>query len=420
MLTKRFSLFTLGGTGVGLVSLGFISACIYAEKTYQLNYSDLNLYLLILTPLTFILCMFLIKNFFPGAEGSGIPQVLLALASKKDFEHNRYLSWKIFCGKLLIIPIFLIGGSLGYEGPAVQIGAVFMAMYGRFFKVKESLLRALVLAGGGAGLAAAFGAPLTGIVFVIEELAKDYRGKITLYILTSIMVSGLICEAFLGHYIYLGYTLPNLYIRLLNPENYPAVILCGILGGLFGGLFSLILTSGTLLFSKIKPQYYYYFIFCLGLIVALANVLAGSFLAGSGQAETQALMLGQHVHAHYGLFKVIALLATYFTGLPCGLFTPSLTLGAVMGQFIVNEIPGLNVHFIILLSMVAFLSGVTQAPLTSFTIVMEATGQDSLLPVLIAVSLISSFVSALVMKKPLYEELGAIILLKTKSIPLSS
>jgi H+/Cl- antiporter ClcA len=319
----------------------------------------------------------------------------------------------------LIIPVFLIGGSIGYEGPAVQIGAAFMLMYGRFFKITGPAQRGLILAGGGAGLAAAFGAPLTGIVFIIEELAKKYKGQISLYILACVMMSGLICESFLGHYIYIGHELPTIIIKSLSNENYPAIVFCGLIGGLFGGMFCLILTNGSKLITYIQPPFYL-LVFILGLVVAFVNFFGGPHLAGSGQAEIRAIVAGGHMHFEYFPLKAIGLLATYFSGLPGGLFTPALSLGGALGNYIVTAFPELNAHLIILLCMASFLSGVTQAPITSFTIVMEATGQDALLPVLIAVSLIANAVATFIVKKPLYEELAAMLALKKNSIGLLS
>ncbi len=141
-----------------------------AETLFEQLFSRWTEQTIWITPIGFIVIAWIIKRFAPEAEGGGVSQTLTAL--RDDYIlYNRYLSLPALLGKFLLIPGYLIGASMGYEGPIVQMGAVVMVQIARYFQItRQDLLRLAIMAGGGAGLAAAFGAPLSGIIFTIEEL----------------------------------------------------------------------------------------------------------------------------------------------------------------------------------------------------------------------------------------------------------
>lgn len=403
MSKKPLFVFILGGLLVGFSVLLIVQACRSAEEHYILMQQHYFYSMALFTFFSLIGLSLLICGIFPHATGSGIPQVLVALSRNSSTEMTPYLSMQSLIGKLLLIPTFLIGGSLGYEGPAVQIGAIIMFNIGQLFKINEKFTKSMIIAGSGAGLAAAFSAPLTGIVFIFEELGKNFLAKISFEILSCIIVSGLVCEYVLGHYIYLGSILNPILIHQLDSINYIAIAICGLTGGLLGSIFSYILIIGSKYFAQFSKKTFFYSICCCAFTVTLINFFTNGNFAGSGQHDVQLVFANAPLNTLFIPLKIITLICTYLIKLPVGLFTPSLCIGANLGDLIASIFPHFNEGFIILLSMTAFLTGVTQAPLTSFTIVMEASGQDSLLPALMATSLLSHLVAQKIMKIPLYE-----------------
>ena len=146
------------------------------------------------------------------------------------------LSLRIAFGKILVTLVALASGaSIGREGPTVQVGASIMHALRRYARFPAlDIDRGLVLAGGAAGIAAAFNTPLAGVVFAIEELSRSFEERTSGVILTAVIVAGVTALALVGNYTYFGRT----SVALTVPQMWVAVPVCGILGGLLGGLFS--------------------------------------------------------------------------------------------------------------------------------------------------------------------------------------
>ncbi len=124
-----------------------------------------------LAPAGLALSVLLTRTLFPGAQGSGIPQVIAALHMHEPERIDAVLSLRIAVGKVLLTLLGLgCGASIGREGPTVQVGATIMHALGRVLRLpRQDAYRAMVLAGGAAGVAAAFNTPLAGVVFAIEN-----------------------------------------------------------------------------------------------------------------------------------------------------------------------------------------------------------------------------------------------------------
>lgn len=351
-----------------------------------------------------MLIAWLVRRFFPGSQGSGIPQTLTGARFPYSANTKEYLSLPALLGKYLIIPAYLVGGSLGYEGPAVQIGAAIMATLQKYLGVqKDHIQRTLIIAGGAAGLAAAFCAPLTGIVFAAEELIRSYKWNTMYCVLVTVILSVLICDLPIGHYTFLGHTMDKGFVSLQG-YGYVSILVCGILGGLAGSIFSvtlLYLSKKLYAFTHKRPLLT---AALAGLLVAGIGWLSGGHTAGCGEAEARAIASGQTLPLFYAPLKMLATLFTYLAGIPVGLFAPSIAIGAGFGQLLSPILPA-NVapNAIMLLMMTAYLCGVIQAPLTSFVVIMEISGQETMLLPLIATSLIAKIVAKSVSRRPLYD-----------------
>lgn len=360
-------------------------------------------------PVGFALCAWLTQRVFVGAEGSGIPQTMAALAMPTEEARDRVLSIKIATGKILLTLLGLAsGGSLGREGPTVQVGASIMHSLRRFARFSATDVdRGLILAGGAAGVAAAFNTPLAGIVFAIEELSRSFEERTSGTILTAVIVAGVTSLAFVGNYTYFGTT----SALMSEPRMWLAVPICGIIGGALGGAFSLALVNlGTALpisLQTFRKQHPVLFAAGCGAVIAGIGWASAGTTFGTGYAEAKLLLQNEATPSSgFAFLKALATLISYLSGIPCGIFAPSLAVGAGLGAHIHSWLPLAPAGAMVILSMAAYFSGVVQAPLTALVIVTEMTGNRSLTLPLMAVVLIGRGASALVCRRSLYRSLA--------------
>ncbi|MFL5281686.1 MAG: chloride channel protein [Rhodopila sp.] len=190
-----------------------------------------------------------------------------------------------------------------------------------------------------------------------------------------------------------------------------AVILCSVIGGLAGGIFSqsLIVAARGLpgLAGRLIIRYPVAFAALCGLLLALIGTLSGNQTYGTGYDQAKG-MLEEHavLPPVYALLKLAATVVSYVSGIPGGIFAPSLSIGAAMGSVLAPLVPGAPLGAMILLGMTAYFSGVVQAPITATVIVMEMTANQSLTIPLMATAFLSFAVSRLVCRRPLYSALA--------------
>ena len=360
-------------------------------------------------PVGFAVCAWLTHRVFAGAEGSGIPQTMAALVMSTEEARDRVLSMKIAVGKILLTLLALAsGGSVGREGPTVQVGASIMHSLRRFARFSAADVdRGLILAGGAAGVAAAFNTPLAGIVFAIEELSRSFEERTSGTILTAVIVAGVTSLALVGNYTYFGAT--NAFMS--EPRMWLAVPICGLAGGLLGGTFSLAMVRlGTALptgVQRFRKQHPVLFAAGCGAVVAAIGWLSSGSTFGTGYSEAKLLLQNEATpSAGFAIYKALATLASYLSGIPCGIFAPSLSVGAGLGAHLYSWWPVAPAGAMVVLSMAAYFSGVVQAPLTALVIVTEMTGNRSLTLPLMAAVLIGRGASALVCRRSLYRSLA--------------
>lgn len=407
---KRRLVFWSGAICVGLVAILFAIACEKANGLFH-KLIAISPYLpLLITPLGLVLIVIITRKFFPGSQGSGIPQAIASLEPNEEYEiREQVLSVRVTIGKIfLTIFGLMFGASVGREGPSVQIGASIMHSMGKFAHFsKHDIERGLILAGAAAGVAAAFNTPLAGIVFAIEEMGRSFEKHNSTTILMTVIIAGITSLAVLGNYSYFGHTSASLAFG----SEWGVVIICGIAGGLLGGAFSrsLIEVNKGLAghmgaWIRAKPVA---FAAVCGLILALIGLASGNTTYGSGYGEAKSLLNGSvTLPESYGLLKMTATVVSYISGIPGGIMAPTLSAGAGFGANIAHIFTSVPTGAAIILGMVAYFAGVTQAPITAFVIVMEMTDNHEMILPLMAASLIANACSRLVCPTPLYHTLA--------------
>lgn len=398
-----------GAVAVAVAAILFALGAKHANDLHYRMVSFAPWLPLFLAPAGLALVAWLTRRFFQGSQGSGIPQTMAALQVEDSVERGRLLSLRIAAGKLVLTLVGLLAGaSVGREGPTVQIGASIMHAFGklaRFSRIEAE--RGLILAGGAAGVAAAFNTPLAGVVFAIEEMSRSFESRTSGTVLTAVIVAGIVSLWWMGNYTYFGSTAAS----LAPDESWIAVLLCGVVGGLAGGIFSQILIRvsrglpGRLgHFSRERPIAFA--AYC-GLLLAAIGLISGSTTYGTGYEEAKHILEGSgELPAGYGLLKMLATLVSYMSGIPGGVFAPSLAIGAGLGANLAEIAPYAPAGAVVVLGMVAYFAGVVQAPVTAFVIVIEMTDNHDMILPLMAASLLAAGVSRIVCRRPLYKALA--------------
>ncbi|MBN3879548.1 MULTISPECIES: chloride channel protein [unclassified Nostoc] len=347
----------------------------------------------------------LVDRLAPEASGSGIPQVKASLANVPV-----NLSWRV-AGVKLFSAIIAIGSgmTLGRQGPTVQVGAGLAAGMSRWVPTSPDHRRQMIAAGAGAGLAAAFNAPIAGVLFIVEELLQDLSGLTLGTAIIASFIGGVISRLLGGGSLDLNLQLVKSSSQFSIPEI-PFFILLGILAGLFGALF-----NRGLIFSI---KFYQRLHISLPLRVALAGFISGvvvamlppSFRDNTGLRESL-ITGGSHpsVAAIAFAAQFILTLIAFGSGAPGGLFAPSLILGSCLGHIIgVSElyITGVGSPTTYALAgMGGFFSAVSKVPITAIVIVFEMTTDFNLVLPLMIVSVAAYLVADKVVPGSLYEKL---------------
>jgi H+/Cl- antiporter ClcA len=402
---KTRLVFWVGAVAIGTAAAGFAKGASYAEQLFRLG-TDRYFWLpLIVTPLGLVTVVWFTRKFLPGAEGSGIPQAIAALTSRHEPHRKVLLSIRIAIGKIVTTLVGLAcGASIGREGPTVHVGAAIMYSIGRFAHFpRHDIERGLILAGGAAGVAAAFNTPLAGILFAIEEMSRSFDEKSSGTMLLAVVLAGVVAVAWMGNYTYFGHT----EAALLAPKHWIAVAVCGVAGGLLGGVFSSVLVNGNRMLRPYVSRFPLRVALVCGITVAVTGVLSGGAVFGTGYDEASKLVTGaDEGSVFYPFLKMLATAASYFSGIPGGIFAPSLSTGAGLGHVLSMGMPDVPTTAVVILGMVAYFSGVVQTPITAFVIVMEMTDNRSILLPLMATSFIAYGVSRVISPQPIYRTLA--------------
>ncbi|MEO8463720.1 MAG: chloride channel protein [Gammaproteobacteria bacterium] len=400
---QQRGVFVLGGIAVGATAVAF---AIMADRA-QRGFADLlalgRFWPLLVTPLGFMLAALATHRFFANSQGSGIPQVIAAHRLGSGAIRQKLVSLRVGAGKILLTTFGLLcGASTGREGPTVQVGAALMFAVGRLSPRRQS---GLIVAGAAAGIAAAFNTPIAGIIFGIEELTRTFERRTSGLILATVVAAGSVSLLLVGNYTYFGTSTGTLHGAAL----WLGIPFCGVSGGLSGGAFSRLVigVSGGSVFGRWARSRPVVFAGACGLAVALVGVVSGGATYGTGYAEVRAALDGSAaIDLQFAPLKFIATLTSSLSGIPGGIFSPSLAIGAGLGADIARLFSTVDVGAMILLGMVAYLAGVVQAPITAFVIVTELTNDRAMLMPVMLTALIAHGTARLVCPDGIYHALA--------------
>jgi CIC family chloride channel protein len=352
------------------------------------------------------LAVWLVKRFAPDASGSGIPQLKGFVLGERGIEWRRLLPVKFFAGLLGI------GGglALGREGPTIQMGGATGLMVSRWFRVKvgEGERKALIAAGAGAGLAAAFNAPLAGLMFVLEELAGSFTPVVFVSAFIASVTADVVGRVLTGEMpVFLLHDMPAPNVRAL-----PAAIVLGIGCGLGGVFFNRCLVRSLDFYQRLRwPGW------ALGAVAgALVGLASGIYpgVAGSGGILAERALTGGIALAWLPVLlaaRFILTMGSYGSGAAGGIFAPLLVLGALgglaFGRVAHDVLPNwaAQPEAFAVIGMGGLLTAIVRAPLTGIVLMIELTGKyDFMLP-LLACCLVAYGVAEALRDTPIYEAL---------------
>jgi len=353
-------------------------------------------------------------RFAPFARGSGIPQVITAveLATPKHIDKvSRLLSLRIVVVKICSSLVMVLGGGVvGREGPTIQIA-------GSIFRKVNQLLpawwpkvsrRNMIMTGAAAGLSAAFNTPLGGLVFAVEEITKTHIGYFRTALFTAVIIAGLTAQALLGPYLYLGY--PD--VSNLSGYIFFVVILVAVVAGLCGsGMVKVILMVMAWVRQFNSHKKHIAYLVACALVIAGIGVFFDERMFGSGkEIMTHALFTSDKGLPWYlPILRMAGSVLSFTTGAAGGVFAPALGAGAGVGAVIGDwlHLAPNDMNLVVLAGMVAFLTGVTRTPFTSFILVLEMTDRHNVIFHLMLAGMVASLISLVVDRHSLYDHLKA-------------
>ncbi len=356
------------------------------------------------TPACFVASWYLVWRFAPQASGSGIPQVLAAKDEKglrRPGLVDRLLSLKIVPVKMASAVLGVAGGGVfGREGPTLQIGASVYRVIQRWTGCPETDKGIWITAGAATGLAAAFNTPLGGIVFAIEELRLASFHRFRTVLLSSIIVGGLVSQWLVGSYLYLG--TPS--VGEQGFAVFPYALLVGVVGGALGGFFGRLLGALTEMKAR-RGGWGWGLVWALGcgFLVAGFASLDGRLTGSGAHLMNDLLFNGEKTDGALFAGRFAALGVSYMAGGGGGIFAPSLSAGACLGSWLGVSCHGVSSNLMVLLGMIAFLTGVTRTPFTAFVLVLEMTDRHSAIFPMMVAALAAELASRLVQRRGFYE-----------------
>jgi CIC family chloride channel protein len=342
---------------------------------------------LLLTPsLAGLVIAVLVIHVFPKTRGSGVNQTKAAL-----YIYNGYIPLRTAIGKFITAAIAIGSGqSLGPEDPSLQIGASLASALGRIMRLSRDRMRLIAPVGAAAGLAAAFNAPISAVLFVIEEVIGRWTAGILGSVVLSAVSSVVVVRWFLGSESL--FRIPA--VQLERPSELIAYSILGVVGGFASVAFA----SGIVTlrpWCKALPRWTQYFQPAVaGLLIGLIAVLGAPQVMGAGYGYIDEAMHGQFTWQMLAILaglKIVATLLSFVSGTPGGMFAPTLFIGAMLGAAVGGAEHILLPHLTgspgtyALVGMGVLFAGFLRAPMTSVFMVLEVSGNYSIiLPVMVA------------------------------------
>jgi CIC family chloride channel protein len=366
-----------------------------------------HLRLLLVPSLAGLVLAALVILVFPGVRGSGVNQTKSAV-----FIYNGYISFRTVIGKFIACALAIGSGqSFGPEDPSLQIGAGIASVLGRNLQLSREKLRLLAPVGAAAGLAAAFNAPITAMIFVIEEIIGTWTAGILGAVILAAASSVVVMRLFLG-------AAPMFRIPeygMVHPQEMLAYVVLGIIGGIASLFFAKLLAwmRGR---TRALPSWTQYFQPAMAGLAIGIIALKFPQVMGMGYAALDQVMTGHflwHILALLVLLKILATVFSISSGAPGGLFGPTLfvggMLGAAVGTLQARFFPAYtgSVGAYALVGMGTLFAGFLRVPMTSVFMVLETSGNYSIiLPVMVS-NTIAYLVSRRFQHVPIFDVMTA-------------
>jgi CIC family chloride channel protein len=328
----------------------------------------------------------LVIHFFPRTRGSGVNQTKAAL-----FIYNGHIPVRTAVGKFITAALAIGSGqSLGPEDPSLQIGACLASVLGRQARLSRDRMRLIAPVGAAAGLAAAFNAPISAVLFVIEEVIGRWTAGILGSVVLAAVSSVVVMRWFLGSESL--FRIP--VVQLQRPSELIAYAVLGLVGGLASVMFSMGIATLRPR-CKALPLWTQYFQPALaGLLIGIIAMLGAPQIMGAGYEAMDEAMHGRFTWQFLALLaglKIVATLLSFVSGTPGGMFAPTLFIGAMLGAAVGGAEHALLPHLSVspgtyaLVGMGVLFAGFLRAPMTSVFMVLEVSGNYSIiLPVIVA------------------------------------
>lgn len=333
-----------------------------------------------------LLIAFLAIHVFPQSRGSGVNQTKAAL-----YIFNGYISFRTVIGKFVMSSLAIgAGHSLGPEDPSLQIGAGLASAIGRRMHLSRDRMRLIGPIGAAAGLAAAFNAPISAVLFVIEEVIGRWTAGILGSVVLSAVSSVVVMRWFLGSESL--FRIPPVEIR--RPSELVAYCVLGIIGGFASVAFATGIGALRPRFRDLPRWTQYFQPAIAGLLIGCIAWLGAPQVMGAGYEYIDEAMHGRFTWQFLAILaglKIVATLLSFISGTPGGMFAPTLFIGAMLGAAVGGAEHTLlpHMHFspgtYALVGMGVLFAGFLRAPMTSVFMVLEVSGNYSIIvPVLVA------------------------------------
>ena len=353
-----------------------------------------------------IVIAFLVEFAFPAVRGSGLNQTKAAM-----YIHDGYISLRTMFGKLICTALALGGGySLGPEDPSLQIGAAIASSVSRRFRLSSETLRLFAPVGAAAGLAAAFNAPITALLFVIEEVVGSWNASVLGSVILAAISGDAVSRWYFGDAPL--FKVPVLEIR--DPRELGAYAILGVVGGFAALLFAWTLRQLRPRLAALPPWTRLVQPPVAGMLIGLIGFLGYPQIMGVGyETINQAIGGGMtwKLLLVLALLKMVATTLGFSSGTPGGMFAPTLFIGAMLGTAIgtLQEmwLPHLTgpIGSYALAGMGVLFAAFLRAPLTSVFLVLEVSGNYSLVAPVILANTVAYLIARSIDPVPIFEAL---------------